>query len=198
MAMQRMVCVWVGLVLVSSTAADAQAQVSAPQPTKEHQLLQRDVGVWDAEMKIWMQGPDSEPLVTKGVERNRAVGSLWVVSNFEGELGGQPFQGHGQAGYDPLKKKFVGTWIDTMSPHLSHMEGTYDEASQELTSLMTGIDPATNQEMKSKSVTKYIDKDTRLFTMYMETPGTGDGWTKMMEVSYKRRAQEGRKKEGKR
>ena len=145
------------------------------------------------DMKIWMQGPDSDPVVSKGVERNRPLGDLWVLSTFEGAVGEQKFTGHSQMGYDPLKKKFVGTWIDTLTPHISPMEGTYDEATQELTMIMTGIDPATSQEVKSKSVSKSIDKDTRVFTMFMETPGVGDGWTKSMEISYKRRPQEGRK-----
>ena len=190
MTVRNMLCV--GLALVGCMTPGVRAQMSPPEPTKEHKLLQQDVGVWDAEMKIWMQGPDSDPAVSKGVERVRPLGDLWIISNFEGDVSGQQFTGHSQMGYDPLKKKFVGTWIDTVSPHISTMEGTYDEATQELTMLMTNIDPATNKESKAKTVSKSVDKDTRVFTMFMETPGVGDGWTKMMETNYNRRPQEGR------
>ena len=184
---------FVSLALVGCMTPGVRAQMSPPEATKEHKLLQQDVGVWDAEMKIWMQGPDSAPAESKGVERVRPLGDLWVLATYEGTVGEQQFTGHSQMGYDPLKQKFVGTWIDTVSPHISTMEGTCDEATQELTMIMTSIDPTTNKESKAKSVSKSLDKDTRVFTMFMETPGTGDGWTKMMEVNYKRRAQEGRK-----
>jgi hypothetical protein len=184
---------FVGLALVGWMTPDMWAQMTPAEPTKEHKLLQQDVGVWDAEMKVWMQGPDAEPTVSKGVERVRPLGDLWVLSTFEGTVAGQAFTGHSQMGFDPLKKKFVGTWIDTVSPHISVMEGTHDEATQELTAFMTSTDPATSKESKAKTVSKSLDKDTRVFTMFMETPGTGDGWTKMMEINYKRRPQEGKK-----
>ena len=81
------------------------AQMTPPEATKEHKLLQQDVGVWDADMKIWMQGPDSDPVVSQGVERSRPLGDLWVLSTFEGAVGEQKSTGHSQMGYDPLKKK---------------------------------------------------------------------------------------------
>ena len=67
------------------------------------------------------------------------------------------------------------------------MEGTCDEAGKEMTTYMTSIDPTSGKKMKAKSVTRYVNKDERIFTMYME--GTGEGeWVKSMEIRYKRRA----------
>jgi hypothetical protein len=175
------------LLAVAGVAPSAWAQFPTPEVTKEHKMLKADAGVWDAEMKIWMGGPDAEPTVTKGVERNRMLGDYWLISDFTTDLGGQPFAGHGQNGYDPVKKKFVGTWIDSMSANISTMEGTYDEKSGELTMMMTSIDPTSGQEVKSKSVSKRKGDNTRVFTMYMQAPG-GDGtWVKSMEVTYTRR-----------
>ena len=194
MRVQKLVTMWVGLLAAVCMTASVVAQIPTPEVTKEHKLLKKDVGVWDAEMKIWMQGPDGEPMVSKGVERNRSVGDLWVISDYQGDLGDQTFRGHGQFGYDPIKKKFVGTWIDSMTPHISTMEGTYDEQSGEMTMIATGIDPATGEESKSKSVSKYPDDNTRIFTMFMKAPGGGDDWVKSMEINYKRRPNQGRKK----
>lgn len=196
MKMRSVMAALTGLVILSVAFSSAVAQPPTPEVTKEHKVLKKDVGVWEAEMKIWMEGPDKEPLVTKGVERARAVGDYWVVSTFEGDMGGQPFVGHGQMGYDPAKKKFIGTWIDSMSTSLAQMDGTYDESTQELTMVMTMLDPATNKDTKAKTVSKYVDDNTRQFTMYMETPGVGDGWMKSMEVTYKRQAREGKKSRG--
>ncbi len=180
----------IGLLAVAGVATTAWSQAPAPEVTRWHKMLKDDAGVWDAEMKIWMQGPEAEPLVTKGVERNRMVGDYWLVSDFTADLGGQEFTGHGQTGYDPVKKKFVGTWIDSMSASLSPMEGTYDEKTGELTMMMTSVDPVSGQEVKSKSVSKPKGQNARVFTMFMQGPDGGDTWVKSMELIYTRRADE--------
>ena len=170
---------WVGSAsawVVVCLATSVWAQFPVPEVTKEHKLLKKDVGVWDAEMKLWMAGPDQEPTVSKGSERNRMLGDFWVLSTYTSNLGGQDFQGSSQLGYDPQKKKFVGTWVDTMSTHISTMEGTYDDATSELTMFMTSVDPESGKEVKAKTVSKYVDKDTRTFVMYMQDPSGGDKW----------------------
>lgn len=185
----------VGLLTCVAISAVARAQFPPPEVTDEHKVLKRDVGVWDAEMKLWMTGPDEEPMVSKGTERNRMMGDLWLLSTFTADLGGQPFTGHGQFGYDVNKKKFVATWVDSMTTHISLGEGSYDKSTDEMTMVMTGFDPSTGKEAKSKSVTKYVDRNTRQFTMYMQDPSGGDKWVKSMEISYKRRPGAGKKKQ---
>jgi hypothetical protein len=55
---------------------------------------------------------------------------LWLVSDFEGSSG---FGGHGVHGYDVEKKKYVGTWIDSMSTLLHAKEGEWDAAKRTMT-----------------------------------------------------------------
>ena len=112
------------------------------------------------------------------------LGGMWLLSEFEGKIGGQTFMGHGQFGYDPIKKKYIGTWADTMSPHLSMMEGTYDAKTKTMTTISTGVGPG-GQPTKGKNIGKQVDDDTRLFTMYMITPDGKE--KKMMEIKYTRR-----------
>ena len=86
-------------------------------PTIED-ALKNDVGTWDATLKIWPQ-PNAKPLESKAVEKNELLpGGQWLVSRFEGNFGGMKFVGVGTWGYDPVEKKYVGTWIDNMTPHL--------------------------------------------------------------------------------
>ena len=61
---------------------------------------------------------------SKGIEKNELLkGGLWLISRFEGEVVGTPFTGIGTFGYDPAEKKYVGTWVDTMTPvHDDHQE----------------------------------------------------------------------------
>lgn len=155
-------------------------------PTKAHEEMSYEVGIWDAETTTW-ESPDAEPMTGKGVETNKLLGKMWLLSDFEGEFAGSKFQGHMQLGYDPLKKKYIGTWTDTISPFLSTLEGEYDEATNTLTMMTDGTSVMTGKPEKAKNVTRYIDDDTKVFEMYMPVEGQDGKWWKMMEIKYKRR-----------
>ena len=154
-------------------------------PTDEHKLLQKDVGTWDATVKVWpMEG--AEPMESKGTEKNELLrGGLWLVSRFEGEAAGMPFIGVGTTGYDPVEKQYVGTWIDTMTPHLMITKAEYDPKTKTMTGSAEGRDAMTKEAYSSKVISRYVDDDTRVFEMHM--PGKDGKHWKMMEITYKRR-----------
>jgi hypothetical protein len=167
--------------------AVAQEQASPLMtPTKAHEEMARDVGVWDAESTTWMT-PDAEPMTSKGVETNKLLGKMWLISEFQGEFGGEEFHGHAQVGYDPLKKKYIGTWADTISPFLYTLEGEYDVATHTLTMMMNGTSAMTGKPETAKNVTRYTDEDHKVFEMYMPVEGQDGKWWKMMEIKYTRR-----------
>ncbi len=172
--------------LVLSTCALPAAAQAPPAPLREHEEMAREVGVWDAETTMWMT-PDSEPVASKGTETNAMLGKFWLTSVFEGEMMGEKFTGHMQLGFDPLKKKYVGTWIDSVSPFAFALEGQYDLATHTLTIMMNGTSAQTGQPETAKNVTRYIDDDTKVFEMYMPVEGKDGEWWKMMEIKYKRR-----------
>src|SRR5262245_33768266 len=88
----------VGLSLGVSSATSWGQEGAAAKPTAEHELIAKEAGTWDATIKSWMQGPDSEPMVSKGVEVAKMMpGGLWLVSDFEGKFGEESFHGHGQS-----------------------------------------------------------------------------------------------------
>ncbi len=159
------------------------AQENPPQPTAEHKMLSREVGVWEGEMKMYAGGPDAEPIIMPVLEKNVMQDTgLWLISDFESG----PFKGHGVFGYDPAKKKFVGTWVDNQTTSLGIMEGTHDAKTGETTYMSQMLNPATGKMEPTKSVGKMIDDNTREFAMYMKA-SSGDGWTKWMSVNYRRR-----------
>jgi hypothetical protein len=166
--------------------ASAQDQPPMPGPTAEHELLKKDVGTWDAEVKVWPM-PDAEPMVSKGTEKDELLGGMWLVSRFDGDMGGMPFTGIGTFGYDPDEKKYVGTWVDSMSPHLMTVKGDYDPATKTMTTIGEGRDLQTGQMTTSKMVSRYLDDNTRTFEMHM--PGQDGQLWKMMEIRYTRRAE---------
>ncbi len=177
-------------VLGASASGMAQEEGSPPipKPTAEHKILAADEGTWDATIKSFVAGPDAEPTVSKGVEVNTVLpGGLWALSEFRGDFGGVAFEGRGQFGYDPLKKKYVGSWIDSINPSLSVLEGTYDARTKTMTLVGDGVDPATKTKYTQKMVTTSKDDGTRVFTLYMKFEGAGDDEIKFMEIAYTKR-----------
>ena len=169
----------VSLVALGSSVALAQMP-PMPQPGPEHEMLKKDVGTWDATVEMFM-APGAPPSVSKGTETVTMMGGFWQLAEFKSEMMGQPFEGRGTTGYDPAKKKYVGTWVDTMTPGYYTSEATYDAATKTLTGFMEGPDPS-GQVTKTKETTVWKDADTRVFTMYAP-----DGQTVGMRITYKRR-----------
>ena len=148
-------------------AAPALAQMPPmPTPGPEHEMF---------------MAPGAPPSVSKGTEIVTMLGGFWQITEFKSEMMGQPFEGRGAMGYDPAKKKYVGTWVDTMTPGYYTVEGAYNAATKTLTAVMEGPDPS-GQVTKTKETTEWKDADTRVFTMYAP-----DGQTVGMRISYKRR-----------
>src|SRR5436309_15335270 len=113
--------------LVASPALRAQAPGAPPMPKPgpEHELFKQDAGTWDATVEAWM-APGAPPTTSKAVETNvLGCGGLCLVTEFKGDFGGTPFEGHGTSAYDSAKKKYVGSWTDSMSTGLMIGESTY-------------------------------------------------------------------------
>jgi hypothetical protein len=167
-------------------ASFAMAQEPS-KPLPEHKILASDEGTWDATIRMYAGGPDAEPSVSKGSEVNEVLpGGLWVLSKFEGEFGGMKFHGRGQFGFDPVKKKYVGTWLDSMSTVLSVLEGDYDAKTKTMTYVGDGYDPEHKAKFSQKMVTTMKDDGTRVFTLYMKFEGQ-PAEAKFMEITYTKR-----------
>jgi hypothetical protein len=167
--------------VLALAALPALAQMPPmPAPGPEHEMLKKDVGTWDATVEM-SASPEMPASVSKGVEKVTMLGGFWQLSEFQSEMMGMPFEGRGTMGFDPAKKKFVGTWVDSMTPGYYTVEGTYDAATKTLTATMEGPDPS-GKVTRTKETTEWKDADTRVFTMYAP-----DGKTVSMRISYKRR-----------
>jgi hypothetical protein len=177
-----------GMALAASFVQDEElAPASASVATAAHQLLLKDVGVWDAEVKFYMGGPDSVPAVSKAVETNEMIGDLWLLSRFEGDFGGAPFNGSALLGYDTEQERYVGVWVDNTSTHMATMVGDYDEVENTLTYDVESRNPVTGEPSQDTHILEYVDEDTRHFDMLVPSPTGGDELWRTMEVVYKRR-----------
>jgi hypothetical protein len=164
----RIACLSLFLLSAAFSASLAQ-DMAPPKPGKEHELLKQFEGEWDCTSKFTM--PGSDPVISKAKETARLMaGGLFLVFDVEGEMMGAKFAGHGTMGYDTHKRKYTGSWIDSMATGVYLVEGTYDEQTKVFTELMEGSDPGTGQPMKMKVTHEIKDKDNRILKFFMNGP----------------------------
>ena len=128
--MRDLVCVSTLLLITSHVWAQAPTQ--PPQPTKEHDLLKRFVGEWESTAEA-VAGPNMPAMTCKGRGSAKMLGGFWVVIENETEMMGMKINALQTIGYDPAKKKYVGTWVDSMFNHKWDYAGTVDAAGKKLT-----------------------------------------------------------------
>ena len=173
------------LALSVSAAAYGQEPPPMPKPGPEHAIFKMDVGTWDAVVEV-SPTPGAPPMTSKGVEVSTVgCGGLCLITDFKGDLmPGVPFHGHGVMTWDAQKKKYVGTWTDSMSQGLAQTEGTYDPNTKKSEGLMEGPD-ATGKVVKSRSVVDYRGDGSRVMTAF--SPGPDGKEFQMMKITYTKR-----------
>lgn len=169
------------LALVLALPVAAQ-EGGMPGPGPQHKKLAAQVGTWKAELEY--MGETGEMEKSTGVSvRKQPLGGFWLIDNFQANMMGMQFRGQGTTGYDPAKKKYVGTWVDSMTPSLMIIEGNYDKTGKILT--MEGM----GQGFDGKpALTRLVwtdkDKNTQKFEMFTKLP---DGkFMKTMTITYTR------------
>ena len=174
-------------VSATSLAQDA-AMPEMPKPGPEQEHFKQEVGTWDVEIKSWM-GP-GEPTVTKGKETNRMLGEFWLISDFEGNMFGSKFSGHGVYGYDSQKKQYIGQWYDSFGSAPMSMTGKRDEQAKTMTyeGMAKGMD---GKPAKHILQTQYHDDGTRTMTMQVKS-GDADAMQKVFEMKFSKVATAGK------
>lgn len=178
--MKTMTTALIALVCGTIAVAQPPAAPPDPQPGKEHQYLQKNLGPRTGTMKIFLGGPDDPPIEAPFRENNKVLlNGFWVESDFESG----PYKGRGTYGFDPNTKKYVGTWISNQTPHMSIMRGTYNADKHELTMTFKDYDHATGALTDHKSVTSDAPGKPETFTMYKKD-AKSKKWVKVFILDY--------------
>ena len=84
-------------------------------PGAPHKLLARMVGSWITKTKSWMD-PNKPSMETTGTcEQKMLLDGRFLQQEYTGDMMGSTFIGINVIGYDNHTKKYVSTWIDSMS-----------------------------------------------------------------------------------
>jgi len=156
------------------------------EPQAEHKWLQRLVGEWTMEGEANM-GPDQPAHKMTGQESVQSVGGLWALGEGRGESpDGKPALTFMTLGYDPVQKRFVGTFIGSMMTHMWIYNGTLDEAGKVLTLDTGGPDFSGAPGMVNyQDIIEFVDDDHRILKAQLQDK---DGkWCQFMTAHYHRK-----------
>jgi hypothetical protein len=143
-----------------------------PEPTREHELLKKQVGRWQVDCTYFLN-PSHPPMEVTALETVEMIGDFWSRSRFVADMGDFVMEGSSTLGFEPHRGKWVSTWIDNTSPALFHFEGEMDEDSGTLEMTGSGPNPMTGESANYRSVETVLDPDRRQFDMFI-TLETGD------------------------
>jgi hypothetical protein len=170
--------------LCATSALVAQELPEFPKPQKEHELLQKFVGEWESHSKA-SPGPGQPEMECSGTMKSRMLGGFWVISENEGDMAGMKFSAIQTIGYDAEKKKYVGTWVDSMMNHMWKYEGTVDASGKKLTLEAEGPDMS-NPGKTAKYRDAYDFKSKDEIAISSEMQGADGKWITFMTGIAKR------------
>lgn len=155
------------------------------EPQQEHQWLHKLMGEWTCVAEC-MMGPDQPLSQFTSRESVRSIGGLWVVCEAHGEMpGGGMATTVMTLGYDPMRKRYVGTFLGSMMSNLWVYDGTLDAAGKVLTLDTEGPNVAVEGELaKYQDMIEIISDDQRVLSSQMQNE---DGtWHRFMTAHYRR------------
>lgn len=162
-----------------------KAWTAVASPGEAHKKLEPTVGSFTLKTKFWMD-PGKPADETAGTSETKWVlGGRFVEQHVEGTAMGQPFTGVGYTGYDNYKKKYVGTWMDSMGTMIMNSTGTADPSGKKFTFWSTIDDVMMKKTVKVKSVLTITDNDHHLFEMW--SPGPDGKLFRNLEIQYTRK-----------
>jgi hypothetical protein len=160
---------------------------------ENHKVLSSLDGNWNYTLKFWMNpDPNAQAQQSKGTATRKTImGGRFVVMDVTGKMlmpdetgkaKDMQFKGMGIEGYDNVKQKFVGSWIDNMGTGISSSEGTYDPATKTFT-FTSEVEMTPGMKTPVREVLKVTDKDHMMFEWYENHGGQEK---KTMEIAYTR------------
>ena len=172
---------FVALMLCFSSLSYAQ---EFPKPQAEHEWLKQFVGEWETEA-LAPAAPGQPEMKCQGTIKSRMLGEFWVVNESKAEMPGVSVTAVQTIGYDPEKKVYIGTWVDSMMNHLWKYEGSVDETGKILTLAAEGPNCMADGKLaKFRDSYEFKSKDEIAVSSQMQ--GEDGKWITFMTGSAKR------------
>lgn len=160
--MKKFIALILGL---AASTLSAQEPPEMEKPGEHHKHLKMMAGTWDYKSKF--HTVPGQIIEMSGVEVARMQpGGFWLISNFTGKITSIPFHGHAVIGYEAHKKKYIGTWADSLGSVLVTSSGTRSKDGKTITMIGRGYEPMQKREITYKQVYENKDANTRIYKLY--------------------------------
>lgn len=156
------------------------------QPGKAHKALERFLGKWDTETRMFMSGQTMPP--TKGTaEFSWLMDGRWLKGERTATFMGQTMQTFSIMGYDNFKKSYVSSQVSTFDTAMIHYEGDMDPGDKALISYGTLDEYLTGEVGKMvKTVWRFPSPDKMILEVH-DLP-IGEQNTKVFEVTFTKKS----------
>jgi hypothetical protein len=154
------------------------------QPGEHHKQMERFLGKWDIEVRMFMGDQASPP--EKGTAEVRwLMDGRWLESNWSGQMMGMPVRGHNLFGYDNFKMSYVMTMVSSFDTAMTHAEGDMTPDGKSLILYGTLDEYLTGEHDKMvKYAYRFISPDEMRLEIH-DLP-IGEVNAKVVEITYKR------------
>ena len=152
--------------------------------TDHHKVLQRGVGEWRLEQKMWSDTSE-EPQIAVGTAICKSVlDGRAVAVHVETKSEAGTFKGIGIFTWNTQEKKYECSWVDIYSYYgIDSMEGTYDSESGTMTWTSTMKDPSSGAEIPVSMVETCPSADVMVSEFFIHI---GENKVKSMVNTYTR------------
>ncbi len=155
------------------------------EPGPNHKVLERFVGEWTAEVRLF-QGEQASPPSPGKAEARWLMPGRWVQMGLEGTLLGRPMQSSTIVGYDNFKQSFVMTVVHSTDTAMLRAEGDLTRDGKELVAYGTMDEYLTGEHDKMvKYVYRFVSPDEIIFEVH--DLHIGEPHTKVVEIRYRRK-----------
>ncbi|MBL8857328.1 MAG: DUF1579 family protein [Planctomycetes bacterium] len=153
-------------------------------PGEHHKLLEKFVGKWNTEVRMFMGGQATPP--EKGTaECTWLMPGRWIQCRSNGQMMRMPMETFFLMGYDNFKMSYVTTALNSMDTMMLHFEGDMTPDGKSLVSYGTLDEYLTGEHDKMvKTAWRFIDADTMVFEVH-DLP-IGEVNAKVFEIKYMR------------
>jgi hypothetical protein len=151
--------------------------------TDEHRWLEQLVGEWTWDSDA--SEPGKPKVILHGVEMVRSLGGLWLLAESRGDApGGGEHRTLLTLGYDPDKKRFVGSFVSSFLSTLWLYEGTRKDNRLVLESVGPGMSGDGSTAKYEDTIELQGPTERAFISRVQETNGT---WTEFQRTQYRRR-----------
>ena len=156
------------------------------QPGSHHELLERFLGTWDTETRVFMGEQTTKP------ERGTAectwlMKGRWLQTRAQGAMMGRQFDSFSLMGYDNFKQSYVATMVSSWDTAMNRAEGDLDPGGEVLILYGTIDEYLTGEHDKMVKLVWRFLSDDEIIQEFHDLP-IGEKNTKVVEIRYTRKS----------